>query len=266
MQRSKVEFRICYGSVGAFEAERLALALVHWDGWRLRVAARKHVPASFEQAARGIERTLHGWERTATRNDVSLPGMPLHSVLPIRDGVMTGAWWEPIRVGHTSDAEGHFQHLCDSLRLGQPQRHATPEITRPTLDHDLATVRERVLARASYAADRIAVDHRVTGPTREYESPLSWRTRGAWNHTICVVASLRTQPDPMKEVLAVRQLHVPPNDFLVVVYPHVGDPQDLRKLARELRTVSKLRAVELPFASGQVDVTPVEEMILDEVA
>lgn len=133
--RSKVEFRIAYGSVGALDAERFALALIHWGGGRLRAARRDLVPSSFGAAREPLERTLRALERAVDRAS-ERPSLGLDDAFPVREGVATGMSWSPLRVGHTSDPERHFRELAGSLLL-RTARSAVEEARRRTDDERL---------------------------------------------------------------------------------------------------------------------------------
>lgn len=116
MPRSKVELRICYGSVGAFEAERYALALVHWDRRELRVGVRRPLPETFGAARAPLDLMLHGLEERASR---VRPGEidALSQLVPARAGDAGVVSWAEVRVGYASDPERHFRELAKSLGL-----------------------------------------------------------------------------------------------------------------------------------------------------
>ena len=141
MSRSKVEFRIAYGSVGALEAERFALALIHWDGGRLRAARRHLVPSSFGAAREPLERTLRALERAVDRASAR-PSFGLDDAFPVREGDATGISWSPLRVGHTSDPERHFRELADSLLLRKARTAADEARRRASDDRFLAWIEQ----------------------------------------------------------------------------------------------------------------------------
>jgi hypothetical protein len=93
--------------------------LLHWDGERLRVAST-FAPLSFRETVQAdvVRRTVRAkLARAMKQAEQAPPDLGLKDVVPVREGLGAALYWAPIRVSLASNAEAHFQGLCESLRL-----------------------------------------------------------------------------------------------------------------------------------------------------
>ncbi|MFT3767967.1 MAG: hypothetical protein QM820_21155 [Minicystis sp.] len=114
-----IEYRFLQLILSHVAGDRLTLALLHWDGERLRVAASFASPALRESAQADIVcRTVKAKLARATQQaKQATAGLGLKEVVPVREGLGASLYWSPIRTSLTSDPEAHFQELRESLRL-----------------------------------------------------------------------------------------------------------------------------------------------------
>jgi hypothetical protein len=99
--------------------DHLTLALLHWDGQRLRVAS-SFAPLPYRDVAQPdvVRQTVRAkLERAARQAEQAPTGLGLKEVVPVREGLGAALYWSPIRTSLASNPEAHFQELCASLRL-----------------------------------------------------------------------------------------------------------------------------------------------------
>ena len=132
----RVEFRYLYFVPSHVGDDRLTIALLHWDGDRLRLAhsvERISGPLSSHRGA--LERELSALEQRV-RDSHPKPGVGLDDALRVTTGRGPSLLWSPVRVGQTEDAEAHFEDLRSQLGLIIPRdsmRRAADESIVQTL-------------------------------------------------------------------------------------------------------------------------------------
>jgi len=114
-----IEYRFLQIIVSHVTGDRLTLALIHWDGERLRVASSFASLSSRVTAQEDIVRrtVLAKLARAARQAEQAPAGLGLKQVVPVREGLGAALYWSPIRASLASDPEAHFQELCESLQL-----------------------------------------------------------------------------------------------------------------------------------------------------
>jgi len=114
-----IEYRFLQIILSHVAGDRLTLALLHWDGERLRVGSSLASPVLRELAQADIvERTVRAkLARAARQAEQARAGVGLKELVPVREGLGAALYWSPIRASLASDPDAHFQQLCKSLRL-----------------------------------------------------------------------------------------------------------------------------------------------------
>jgi hypothetical protein len=114
-----IEYRFLQFIRSHVTGDRTTLALIHWDGERLRVAA-SFAPLSLGDISQPnvVRRTVEAkLARAAKQAEAAHAGLGLKDVVPVREGLGAALYWAPIRTSMASDPEAHFRELCESLRL-----------------------------------------------------------------------------------------------------------------------------------------------------
>jgi hypothetical protein len=114
-----IEYRFLQIILSHVAGDRITLALLHWDGERLRVGSQLASPVLRDLPHREIvERTVTvKLARAARQAEQAAAGLSLSEVVPVREGLGAALYWSPLRTSTTSDAEAHFRELCAGLRL-----------------------------------------------------------------------------------------------------------------------------------------------------
>jgi hypothetical protein len=114
-----IEYRFLQLILSHVTGDKLTLALLHWDGQRLRVAS-SFVPLSYRDVAQPdvVQQTVRAKLERAIKQAKQAPaGLGLKDAVPVREGLGAALYWAPIRTSLASNAQAHFQELCESLRL-----------------------------------------------------------------------------------------------------------------------------------------------------
>ena len=120
-----IEYRFLQLIRSHITGDRTTLALIHWDGKRLRVAS-SFAPLSLGGVPQPdvVRRTVQAkLARAAKQAGAAQSGLGLKDVVPVREGLGASLYWSPIRTSMASDSEAHFRELCESLRL---ERNTVP--------------------------------------------------------------------------------------------------------------------------------------------
>ena len=119
----KVEFRLLQVVLSAVSGDRVTVALVHWDGTRMRVASSPTALTVVDAPSReGIRAAVEDYVRKAQRRARQLEKTPelnigLAHAFPVREGMGAALCWTPISSRETRDAEAHFLELRSETRL-----------------------------------------------------------------------------------------------------------------------------------------------------
>ncbi len=121
--KKRVGFRLLQLILSHVSGDRVSLALLHWDGERLRVASSLSALTALTPGERdGVQASVLDIVREATsiahRLETSpQPSDELTHVFPVREGFGAALYWTPVTTVHTSDSEGHFDALVRELHL-----------------------------------------------------------------------------------------------------------------------------------------------------
>jgi hypothetical protein len=113
------EYRLLQLILSHVSGDRVTLALLHWDGARLRVAS-SFAPLALRRTAQAdvVQRTVRAKLARAVKQAEQAPaGLGLKDVVPVCEGLGASLYGSPIRAALTHDPEARFQDLCDNLRL-----------------------------------------------------------------------------------------------------------------------------------------------------
>ncbi len=264
MPAFRVEYRIHSATADVLGEERYPLALLHWDGSRVRLATRQVIPSALAPQERALHRSL----RSLGRQVASLGEAPLaaglEQLLDLRTGDGGGSQWSGVRVGTTSDPVAHFEELVRSLRLTET-RTQSAGLSRDDVAEALMELGSRLAPRFGV---RVATNRRLA-EFEPYESPLSW-LNGQWVHTLPLVVPVTSRGhDAVRRVASTFDLAIPKAERLVVAYvrPERADVADefergIRFL-RENGAGERLRSLALDATD---DVGSVGAMVQADIA
>jgi hypothetical protein len=185
---TKVEHRLLQLILSPVSGDRITLALLFWDGTRLRVASainlgmveparREGIRIAAEEFVRAAEKTASSLARSATpRLDFGLA-----HVFPVREGYGAALYWAPIVSVQTGDADAYFAGLVAELRLAHDAPRRSHRVTTRGLHRRLVSVGEALLAEGG-AVDRVRTDSTLHEKLL-YRPPLSWKN-GRWHHAV----------------------------------------------------------------------------------
>jgi hypothetical protein len=114
-----IEYRFLQLILSHVAGDRLTLALIHWDGERLRVGSSFTSPVLRELAQGDIVgSTVRAKLARAAQQAKQAPaGVGLKEAVTVREGLGAALYWSPVRASLASDPEAHFRELCNTLRL-----------------------------------------------------------------------------------------------------------------------------------------------------
>jgi hypothetical protein len=124
---TKVEHRFLQLILSPVSGDRITLALLFWDGVRLRVASlidlgmvapahREGIRIAAEDIVAAAETTAHDLAASAPA-----PGTGLAHIFPVREGYGAALYWAPIATVQTQDADAYFAELVTELRLDRDE-------------------------------------------------------------------------------------------------------------------------------------------------
>lgn len=220
---SRVEFQFLKVVDSFLSGDEATVGLIHWDGFRLRTAARSWSDADVSNAVRGILASLK--ERCAASAAGQSSWLPLSAVAGVDTRVGSSLRWSEVHCGVSRDAQQHFKHIAESLGLDHGEASSSSHRRLPDALADLGTELQASLH------ERVRVNERVRAHF-EYVSPLSWRAQ-AWQH--CVPVDLggdRPVESRVREALAKAMTGIPESDGKVFVVV-AGTDSDAQELARK---------------------------------
>jgi hypothetical protein len=185
---TKVEFRLLQLILSPVSGDRVTLALLFWDGSRLRVASalnlgmvepahREGIRIAAQDFVSAAEKTARGLEAVPT----SRLDFGLAHVFPVRDGYGAALYWAPIVTVQTGNAEAYFAGLVSELRLTRDARARSRRVRTSDVHRRLASVGEALLAEGGDAS-RVRTDCTLAEKLT-YRPPLSWKN-GRWHHAV----------------------------------------------------------------------------------
>jgi hypothetical protein len=132
---TKVEFRLLQLILSPVSGDRTTLALLFWDGSRLRVvsalefervepAHREGIRIAAEDFVSAAQKAARDLDEAATPR----PDLGLAHIFPVREGYGASLYWAPIVTTQTGDADAYFDELVRELRLNRAE-HALAECT-----------------------------------------------------------------------------------------------------------------------------------------
>lgn len=181
----KVEFRLLQVILSPISGDRVTVALVHWDGTQLRVAASTHGLAAVDRSHReGIRAAIGDATRKAKRAAEQVASEPvldlgLAQLLPVREGLGAALYWAPIVTMTTRNAEAHFEELKRDTRLDRARGPRHRRVTLRLMNEQLAALGESLMVGNS---ERVRTAVEVKFKT-SFQSPLSWKN-GKWHHVV----------------------------------------------------------------------------------
>jgi hypothetical protein len=266
----KVEFRLLQVVLSAVSGDRVTVALVHWDGVRMRVASSPTALTVVDTPARaGIRAAVDEFVRKAHRRARQLERTPelnvgLAHAFPVREGMGAALCWTPISSRETLDAEAHFLELRQEARLVHDPLHRARRVTERKIYDGLVSLGEELRAEPAAAA-WVRTTHAVSYKMK-FEVPLSWKN-GAWHHA--VPFSLdgllpRALDDEIRRVYGLVDLSLPPADVTVLVPAMPTSSAVAAQAERDLRALRLMlkpkRSVELFQASTDGQVLDLERL------
>jgi hypothetical protein len=121
---NSVEYRLLQLVFSVVSGDKRTLALLHWNGTKLRVAHTLGPVAGIDPLHRDAVRVtaeawIHRAERTASRLDADQAAPPegLARLFPVREGLGAALLWTRVVALETPDAAAHFDELVQELRL-----------------------------------------------------------------------------------------------------------------------------------------------------
>lgn len=262
MRSQAVEFRLLQLVLSQIGDERRTIALVHWDGSRLRVAW-KHGRFASELGSAGedvrvaVDGLLENARQLAA-DPRGQPPLPLSHVCPVREGMESILVWSPTRMGVTADPARHFQELVDALRLRGPgtRPDAASIMRRPNdVGYQVASFGDEIRLRLG-DTDRVRTRVHVQG-LRAYDSPLSW-LNGRWHHSFplnLARVSGAKLIDRFQATLGRIDVVVPGNDVGVIlaIYPErteiEAQLEDVERFVAD-RTRGNVECIHAPLRTG----------------
>jgi hypothetical protein len=250
----KVEFRLLQVILSPVSGDRLTLALLHWDGTNLRVAASRTGIGSMRAPHReGVRVAMDEIVREARKRATSISRKPvlnigLAHVFPVREGIGAALHWTAIATSITSNAEAHFAALRHELGLDRAPAARRKRITAQRIGQELEAIGEEMRVDV-VARDRVRTDFNIEDKL-SYRPPLSWKN-GRWHHAVPLSLDGYDHAQMEREVQRVYGLvelafpvdHVP---VVVAALASGGDAADEgRRDAELLRTSLARRAVEV---------------------
>ncbi len=216
---SRVEFQFLKVVDSFLSGDEATVGLIHWDGFRLRTAARNWRDADVSNAVRGILASLE--ERCAASAHAQSSWLPLASVVGVDTRVGSSLRWSEVLCGVSRDAQKHFEHIAESLGLDHGEGSHSSQPTLPKALVALGTELQTTLK------ERVRVNEHVRAHF-EYVSPLSWHAQ-AWQHCVPVDLGDGSSVEPrIREALAKAMTGIPESDgkVFVVVADTDSDTQE----------------------------------------
>lgn len=262
----KVEFRLLQVILSAVSGDRVTVALIHWDGARLRVAASLTALTAVDPAPReGIRAAVEDFVRVAHRRARQLERDPeldigLAHAFPVRGGMGAALYWTPVTSRETLDPAAHFAELRREARLVHEPLRRARRLTERKIYDGLVSLGEELMTEHRAGA-WVRTTHSVRYKMA-FEVPLSWKN-GTWHHA--VPFSLDGMPiqgveDELRRVYGLVELSLPPTEVAVLVPAMPSASSVAAQAHRELRM---LRLMLRPKRSVDVVVASVQGQALD---
>ena len=180
---NRVEFRYYQCLLNPTTGDRVTVALVYWDGEKLRCAHSLSVLPTLPVAQRRLVaravKAVH--ERVQFVNEQGpREGGALQEVFSVREGLGSLLFWAELRGALTNAPDEHFAELCTLLHFTPPARRAM-RLSTKRLFHELKKLGDEL---AKESPERVKVNTEI-GALHQHRSPLSWKN-GAWHHTVPV--------------------------------------------------------------------------------
>lgn len=229
---TRVEFRFYQCLLNPTSGDRVTLALVYWDGSRLRCAHSLRVlPALPGAQRRLLGRALQTLEEQVllVNESPERSGGTLQGVFPVREGLGSLLFWSELQGGLPSNPELHFRELCSLLRFS-PRPVRPVRLSTRRLFHEVKKLGEEL---AKESPERVKVNAPVSGQ-HPHVSPLSWKN-GSWHHTIPIsFAGLKDESEIREAAEAIigRVRVMVPTGEVPVVLAALPDDSELAALCQ----------------------------------
>jgi hypothetical protein len=269
-----VEFRLLQYVISHVGGDRITVALLHWDGARLRVAHSLVGLVVCDAAQRDVLRkTVEVLVSRADELAEQMESTPrlntgLADLFPVREGLGGALYWTPVVEIETAAPEAHFAELASSLRLGGEENRAPRPFSSARLSRQLAGVGRELLIRAP---DHIRVEAPVRN-VKEYRSPLSWKN-GAWHHAVPFSLHGMDETAITREVerlYGLTQLAIPEEEVPVLVVAIPNDEQLSKRTKQEAKVVKQatLHCLIVPtlVSARRADLTKLRSQIERDIA
>lgn len=266
---NRVEFRYYQCLLNPLSGDRVTIALLHWDGRRLRLAdALPVLPPVRKESRKMVERGLKALRQmVALANETQHPeGALLQDVFRVREGMGSLLFWSELKGALTDHPEQHFNETKELLQLAPPAHRAVRLSTR-RLFHELISLGKEL---AKDAPGRILVKTTI-GEQHRTISPVSWKN-GRWHHTFpCSFVGLDKSEiqAEAERLLGSVQMSIPQGEIPVVLAVLPEDPALAELCRRETELVEEALATHQPLVLlprvGQGHTEQLEQRIRQDV-
>lgn len=272
----RVEYRMLHVTISPFTGDRLTVALLHWDGTKLRIASSllplTHIHATQrEHMRRAINAKLKRAKiagRTLEERQGNLYG--LAELVRVREGEGSSLSWSPVLSSATHSAHEHFEELRVLARLEQQGREEGEIVTNRALVNYMKVAAEQL---STEMPDRVLISNTIR-KQQSLVSPISWKN-GRWHHALPFSldgVDESALEKRVRDMVGTVELCVPSADVPVPIAVLPKDPT-LEQAAlkgihaiRECLSARGVEVVELRNQDGDVNLEPLIARIKADVA
>lgn len=238
---TKVEFRLLQVILSPVSGDKVTLALLHWDGTRLRVASSMLPLVACDPDHRdGIRVAAEDIVRHAERASARVTREPLLDVglahvFPVREGLGAALYWSPVASLRTENADAHFAELRRELRLDRERASNPKRISAKRVHQYLVQLGETLKLEEPLGA-WVRTEHEVHARL-PYSVPLSWKNAG-WHRALPLsfFGAGRSEMDrTVEQLYGLIELAIPTGDIPVLVPVMPVETRWISEAHRELR-------------------------------